>query len=60
VSIEPSNTDERIRFREYYKTLTDNDLVRLATDENLIPAARHSITEELEARGLDEMDAALF
>jgi hypothetical protein len=50
---EPDYTGERLRFGEYYKSLTDNDLARLSMDENLVPAARDAITEELNARGLD-------
>jgi len=53
MNIEPNHTAERLRFREYYRSLTDNDLARLSMDENLVPAAREAITEELDARGLD-------
>jgi hypothetical protein len=57
MSVEPSYADERIRFRDYYRTLTDNDLARLSLDENLVPAARDAITEELEARGLRDLSS---
>ena len=53
VDVEPDYTVERLRFREYYRGLTDNDLARLSMDENLIPAARDAITAELDARRLD-------
>jgi hypothetical protein len=53
MNIEPNYTAERLRFREYYRSLTDNDLARLSMDENLVPAARDAITEELDARALD-------
>lgn len=53
MNIEPDYTAERLRFREYYKNLTDDDLARLSMDKNLVPAARDAITEELDARGLD-------
>jgi hypothetical protein len=52
-NIEPNDTGERLRFREYYRNLTNDDLARLSLDENLVSAARDAITEELDARGLD-------
>lgn len=57
MSTETSNTAERLQFREYYRTLTDNDLARLALYEDLMPAAREAITEELEARGLRDLSS---
>jgi hypothetical protein len=53
MNTESNYTGERLRFREYYRNLTDNDLARLSTDENLVPAARDAITEELDSRGLE-------
>jgi hypothetical protein len=53
MNIEPDYTAEQLRFREYYRCLTDNDLARLSMDENLVPAARDAITQELDARALD-------
>ena len=53
MNMKPNYTAERLRFREYYRSLTDNDLARLSMDENLVPAASDAITEELDARGLD-------
>jgi len=49
---EPNLSAESLRFREHYRTLTDDDLVHLAIDQDLIPAAREAIANELEARGL--------
>lgn len=54
----PTDTPEWLRFRERYRSLPDDDLARLALYEELIPAARAAITEELEARGL--RDLSLF
>jgi hypothetical protein len=53
MNIEPDYTAEGLRFREYYSSLTDNDLARLSMGENLVPPAREAMTEELNARGLD-------
>jgi len=53
MNVEPNYAAERLRFREYYKSLADNDLARLSMDENLVPAARDAMIEELDARGLD-------
>jgi hypothetical protein len=52
VTIEPNHTVERLRFRERYGSLTDDDLAHVAMDENLLPAAREAIAEEVDARGL--------
>jgi hypothetical protein len=52
MTIEPDHTAERLRFRERYGNLTDDDLVHVAMDENLTPAAREAMAEELDARGL--------
>lgn len=48
---------ERLRFRERYRSMSDDDLARLALYEDLIPVAREAITEELEARGLHDLSA---
>lgn len=52
-----NDTGERLRFRERYATMSEDDLVRLAMDENLIPAAREAMTEEVEARGLRDLSS---
>ena len=57
MSNEPNHTVERLRFREHYRSLTDDDLARLSMDENLVPAAREEITEELQVRGLGDLSA---
>lgn len=57
MNIEPNDTVERLRFRERYKSLPDDDLARLALYEDLTPAARDAITEELEARGLRDLSS---
>ena len=57
MNIEPNYTVERLRFREHYRNLTDDDLARLAIDENLIPAARDAITQELDSRGLQDLSS---
>lgn len=53
MKIEASHADDRQRFREYYKSLADNDVARLSMDENLVPADRDAISDEIDARGLD-------
>jgi len=55
MNVEPNYAAERLRFRERYRTLGDDDLARLALDDDLIPAAREAITDELEARGLRDL-----
>lgn len=57
MSNEPNHTVERLRFREHYRSLTDDDLARLSMDENLVPAARQEITEELQVRGLRDLSS---
>jgi len=52
-----NDTAEHLRFRERYRTLPDDDLARLALYEDLMPAAREAITDELEARGLRDLSA---
>jgi hypothetical protein len=52
-----NDTVDRLRFGEHFRALTDDDLMRLAMDENLIPAAREAITDELEARGLQDLSS---
>jgi len=53
MNTELNYTSERLWFREYYRNLSDNDLARLSMDENLVPAARDAITEELDSRRID-------
>jgi hypothetical protein len=55
MDIEPNLSGESLRFREHYRTLTDDDLVHLAIDRDLIPAAREAISDELAARGLRDL-----
>jgi hypothetical protein len=57
MDIEPNLSAESLRFREHYRTLTDDDLVHLGIDQDLIPAAREVITDELEARGLQDLSS---
>jgi hypothetical protein len=57
MSTETNDTAERLQFRERYRTMTDDDLARLALYEDLMPAAREAITEELEARGLRDLSS---
>jgi hypothetical protein len=52
MTIELNRTVERLRFRERYRNLTDDDLVHLALDENLTPTAHEAMADELDARGL--------
>jgi hypothetical protein len=49
------DSTERLRYRERYSSMADDDLARLALDDNLIPAAREAIAKELEARGLRDL-----
>ncbi|HEV2444239.1 MAG TPA: hypothetical protein VGT07_17065 [Steroidobacteraceae bacterium] len=57
MSTETNDTDERLRFRERYRTMANDDLARLALYEDLMPAAREAITEELETRGLRDLSS---
>jgi hypothetical protein len=57
MDIEPNLSAESLRFREHYRTLTDDDFVHLAIDQDLIPAAREAIADELEARGLRDLSS---
>jgi len=57
MNIESNDTAERLRFRERYRSLPDDDLARLALYEDLMPAAREAISEELEARGLRDLSS---
>ena len=57
MDIEPNLSTESLRFRERYRTLTDDDLVHLAIDQDLIPAAREAIADELEAHGLRDLSS---
>jgi hypothetical protein len=57
MDIEPNLSTESLRFRERYRTLTDDDLVHLAIDQDLILAAREAIADELEARGLRDLSS---
>lgn len=57
MNIEPDDTVERLRLRERYRSLPDDDLARLTLYEDLMPAAREAIREELEARGLRDLSS---
>jgi hypothetical protein len=57
MDIEPKRSAESLEFREYYRTLADDELVHFAIDRDLIPAAREAITDELEARGLQDLSS---
>lgn len=57
MTTEMNDTAERLQFRERYRIMTDDDLARLALYEDLIPAAREAITEELEARELRDLSS---
>jgi hypothetical protein len=57
MSTETNDPAERLQFRERYRTMTDDDLARLALYEDLMPAAREAITEELQARGLRDLSS---
>lgn len=46
---------EQQRFRDYYRSLDDHDLARLALTEDLVPEARAAVNEELAVRGLSDL-----
>jgi hypothetical protein len=46
---------QELKFREYYCHLADDELARIALTDDLVPEARHALSEELQKRGLTDL-----